>query len=150
MGLVEPAAPNFATYSPTAVEVRGDLASTLDFVTDDRVDLTRQATARESVAGPLAPVRSSTLGVEGRDLHVTAESEGRTLVVVPVEFSHRLELHEAHPGAGGGATLLRIDGLLTGIVFDRQVDAVLSFRIGPLQDQLCRWEDYREIKATLR
>ena len=149
-GLVELAAPNLATYSPTAVEVHSDLASTLDFVTDDRVDLTRQATARESVAGPLVPVRSSTLGVEGRDLHVTAESEGRTLVVVPVEFSHCLELHEARSGAGGSAALLRIDGLLTGIVFDRHVDAVLSFRIGPLHNQLCRWEDYREIKAMLR
>ena len=149
-GLVELAAPNLATYSPTTVEVRGNLASTLDFVMDDRVDLARQATAQANVAGPLVPARSSALLMEGRDLHVTAESDGRTLVIVPVEFSHCLELDEAHPATGGGATLLRIDGLLTGMVFDRHVDALLSFRIGPLHNPLCRWEDYRDSKAMLR
>ena len=149
-GLIELSAPNLATYSPTTVEVRGDLASMLDFMMDDRIDLARQATAPANVAGPLVPARSSALAMAGRDLHVTAESDGRTLVVVPLEFSHCIELHEEHPAVGGGATLIRIDGLLTGMVFDRHVDAVLSFRIGPLHDPLCRWEDYRDSKAMLR
>jgi hypothetical protein len=148
-GLVELTAPNLATYSPTILEVRSDLASILDFVMDDRIDLARQATAPVSVAGPLTPARSPTLSIEGRDLHVTAESDGRSLVIVPLEFSHCLELHEAQPSGGGEATLLRIDGLLTGLLFDRHVDAVLSFRIGPLHNPLCRWEDYRDIRAML-
>ena len=149
-GLVELASPNLATYSPTSVETRSDLASILDFITDERIDLARQATAPLGVAGPLTPARSSTLTMQGRDLHVVAESDGRTLVVVPLEFSRCLELHETHPVAGGGATLLRIDGLLTGIIFERRLDAVLSFRIGPLHNPRCRWEDYREFRAMLR
>jgi len=149
-GLIELPAPNLATYSPTTVETRGDLASILDFVADERIDLARQATAQVNVAGPLVQARSSTLSMKGKDLHVVAGSDGRTLVVVPLEFSHCLELHETHPEAGGGATLLRIDGLLTGILFGRHLDAVLSFRIGPLHNPRCRWEDYREIRAMLR
>jgi hypothetical protein len=81
---------------------------------------------------------------------VVAESDGRTLVVVPLEFSHCLELHGTHPQTGGGPTLLRIDGVLTGILFERRLDAVLSFRFGPLHNPRCRWEDYREIRAMLR
>jgi hypothetical protein len=148
-GLIELATPNLATYSPTVVDVRNDLTSTLDFVMDRGVDLTRQATARESVAGPLVPARSSRLVMQGRDLHLTAESEGRTLVVVPLEFSHCIELHETPRAAEAAPVLLRIDGLLAGIVFDRHLDAVLSFRIGPLHNPRCRWEDYRDIRAML-
>jgi hypothetical protein len=81
---------------------------------------------------------------------VVAESDGRSLVVVPVEFSHCIELHEAHPGEGNGPSLLRIDGLLTGIAFERHLDAVLSFRTGPLHNPVCRWVDYRDMKAMLQ
>jgi hypothetical protein len=59
-------------------------------------------------------------------------------------------LHEAHAGEPKGPSPFRIDGLLTGIVFERHLDAVLSFRIGPLHNPLCRWEDYREMKVMLQ
>jgi hypothetical protein len=39
--------------------------------------------------------------------------------------------------------------MLSGIVFEHKLDAVLSFRIGPLSNPLCRWRDYQEIKAVL-
>jgi hypothetical protein len=148
-GLIELPGPNLATFSPTAVETRNDLSSTLDFVADAGVDLSKQAVAREAIAGPLAPTRSSALAVADNDLHVTADSDGRSLVVVPVEFSHCLKLNETRPG-GAAPTLERIDGLLTGIVFERHLDAILSFRIGPLHNPLCRWHDYQDVKAMLR
>jgi hypothetical protein len=148
-GLIELPEPNLATYSPTSIEMRRDLSSMLDFVVDDSTDLSKQAVAQEQVAGPLTPVRSSALSMAGKDLRVVAESDGRSLIIVPVEFSHCLELNETHPTAGGGATVLRIDGLLTGIAFAHHLDAVLSFRIGPLRNPVCRWEDYRDLKALL-
>jgi hypothetical protein len=45
--------------------------------------------------------------------------------------------------------LLRTDGLLSGILFEHALDALLSFRIGPLSNPLCRWQDYQGIKAML-
>jgi hypothetical protein len=149
-GLIELSKPNLATYSPTSVETRRDLASTLDFVVDDGVDLSEQAVAQEEIGGPLVPVRYSALSMAEMDLHVVAESDGRSVVIVPLEFSHCIELHEAHAGEAKGLSLFRIDGLLTGIVFERHLDAVLSFRIGPLHNPLCRWEDYREMKVMLQ
>jgi hypothetical protein len=148
-GLIELPAPNLATYSPTAIETRDGLAATWDFIVDDGVDLSRQAVARDAIAGPLTAARSASLAMAGKDLHVTADSDGRSLVVVPVEFSHCLELNEA-PLAAVAATLHRIDGLLTGIVFEHHLDAVLSFRIGPQRNPLCRWHDYQDARAMLR
>jgi hypothetical protein len=148
-GLIELPEPNLATYSPTSVETRRDLSSMLDFVVDDSIDLSKQAVAQEHVPGPLTPVRSVALSMAGKDLRVVADSDGRSLIVVPVEFSHCLELIETPPEQGGGASALRIDGLLTGIVFAHHIDAVLSFRIGPLHNPTCRWADYRDLKALL-
>jgi hypothetical protein len=148
-GLIELPAPNLATYSPTAIETRNNLASTLDFVANDTVDLSRQAVAQDAIAGPLTPIRSASLSLAGKDLHVTADSDGRSLVVVPVEFSHCLNLNVTHP-ATVVPTLHRIDGLLAGIVFEHHLDAILSFRIGPLDNPLCRWHDYQDVRAMLR
>lgn len=148
-GLIELPEPNLATYSPTSIETRDDLSSMLDFVVDDSVDLSKQAVAQEQVPGPLTPVRSVALSTAGKDLRVAADGDGRSLIIVPVEFSHCLELIETPPRQESGATVLRIDGLLTGIVFTHHIDAVLSFRIGPLHNPACRWADYRDLKALI-
>jgi hypothetical protein len=148
-GLIELPGPNLATYSPTSIETRRDLVSMLDFIVDDKVDLSREAVAQDPIDGSLVPARSSALSMMGRDLRVTAESDGRSLIVVPLEFSHCLEMHDAHPEAEARPALSRIDGLLTGIVFEHHLDAVLSFRIGPLHNPTCRWQDYRDLRALL-
>jgi hypothetical protein len=149
-GLIELPEPNLATYSPTSIETRRELASALDFVADDGVDLTKRAVTASPVVGALVPVQSSALAMADEDLHIMAESAGRSLVVVPVEFSHCLELHEPRPGSGTDAVLFRVDGVLTGILFEHDLDAVLSFRIGPLHNPLCRWQDYQDLRAMLR
>jgi hypothetical protein len=148
-GLIELPEPNLASYSPTSIETRRDLTSALDFVADDSVDLTKRAVTASPVIGALVPAQSSALAMANEDLHVVAKSAGRSLVVVPVEFSHCMELHELGLGTGTGAVLLRVDGVLTGIVFEHDLDAVLSFRIGPLHNPLCRWQDYEDLRAML-
>jgi hypothetical protein len=149
-GLIELPEPNLATYSPTSIETRRDLASALDFVVDDSVDLTKRAVTPSPVVGELVPVQSSASTMANEDLHIVAKSAGRSLVIVPVEFSHCMELHESRLGTSTGAALLRVDGVLTGIVFEHDLDAVLSFRIGPLHNPLCRWQDYQDLRAMLR
>ena len=105
-GLIELPEPNLATYSPTSIETRRDLTSALDFVADDSVDLTKRAVTASPVVGALVPVQSSALAMANEDLHIVAKSAGRSLVIVPVEFSHCMELHEMRLGTGTGAALL--------------------------------------------
>jgi hypothetical protein len=150
-GLYELSAPNLASYSATAAEVRRGLAETLDFVADDFVDLTKAAVVHEEIGGPLTPVASSSLSMSGGDLHVVAKSAGRSLLIVPVEFSHCMELQDKRTGSGGPKVrLVRADGVLTGVVFERELDAVLAFRTGPLHSPTCRWKDYQELQTMLR
>jgi hypothetical protein len=150
-GLFELPDANLATYSPTSIEVRGSLASTLDFVADDGVDLAKSAVVREGIGGLLVPAESSSLTMSGGDLHVTAQSAGRSLLIVPLEFSYCIEVEDRHAGPDATQpTLVRVDGLLTGVVFERDLDAVLAFRTGPLRNPTCRWQDYQDVRTMLR
>ncbi len=149
--LLELAAPNLATYSPTTIEIGHNLASALDFIMDDSIDLTKSAMVGEEIGGPLTPLQSSSLSMTGGDLHIVARSDGHSLVIVPLEFSQCIELRINPVGPETSwVKLLRVDGILTGIVFEHRLDAVLAFRTGPLNDPLCRWHDYQDAKAMLR
>jgi hypothetical protein len=150
-GLFELPDANLATYSPTSIEVRGSLASTFDFVSDDSVDLAKAAVVREEIGGLLVPAQSSSLTMSGGDLRVTARSAGRSLLIVPLEFSHCIGVEDRRTGANGaGPALVRVDGLLTGVVFERDLDAVLAFRTGPFLNPTCRWQDYQDVRTMLR
>ena len=151
LDLLELPNPNLATFSPTSVSVRQGLASALSFVADPSVDLSRAAVTTSAVPGPLVPLQSSSLSTEDGDLHVTANSAGRSLVVVPLEFSHCVELSEQRLGLSTpAAQMIRVDANLTGIVFEHSLDATLAFHFGPLHSPMCRWQDYQELKALTR
>lgn len=149
--LFELAVPNLRGYSPTILNVRQDFASTVDIIVDDRVDLTKHAVVKIQIAESLTQAEGATLAVVGSDLHVRAHSTGRSLIVVPLEYSHCLEVRFARSDLPRDkATLHRVDGVLTGILFEHELDIILEFRTGPLRNQLCRLDDYHDLKAMLR
>jgi hypothetical protein len=145
--LSELAAPNLGTYAPTVIEHQQDIGAALDRVAEEGFDPATVAVASDDIPEPLVPAEKAALYFSGKDLRIVASSSGRTLIVVPREYSHCLELYAA---ASSNASLHRIDGLLTGVLFERQLDAVLAFRIGPLHNPTCRYRDYRDFKAFYR
>jgi hypothetical protein len=145
--LSELPAPNLGTYTPTMIEHQSDIGAALRRVADESLDPVTIAVATDDIPEKLVPAEKAVLYFSGKDLRVVATSPGRTLIVVPREYSHCLELRAA---ASSNATLHRIDGLLTGVLFERQLDAILSFRIGPLHNPTCRYQDYRDFTAVLR
>jgi hypothetical protein len=147
--LLELSQPNLATYSPTQLETHPGLAATLGFIANEKVDLSKQAATQKPIDDTLVALTSSSLSMINGDFHVMAKSSGRSLLAVPVEYSHCLALRQTRAGKAPSPEMFRIDGLLTGILFERGLDAVLSFRIGPLTNPVCRWRDYEEIKAMM-
>jgi hypothetical protein len=146
IGLSELTAPNLGTYTPTVIEHQGNIGAALERVADEGFDPKTTAVASDDIPEDLVPAEKAALYFSGKDLRVVATSPGRTLIVVPREYSHCLELRVA---ASSHASLHRIDGLLTGVLFERQLDAVLAFRIGPLHNPTCRYQDYRDFKAAV-
>jgi hypothetical protein len=137
--------PNLASYSPTMLEVRQTMDAMLHVVASPDTDLTRQGVLQSEIADPLVAADETGLSLSGGDLRLIAHSRGRSLVVVPLEYSHCIEMQ--YVNSTGPATLLRVDGLLTGVLFDREIDALLRFRIGPLSNPLCRYRDRSDLRS---
>lgn len=146
--LFQLAAPNIHGYSPTELDIRADFSSMLDFVLDERVDLTKRAIVQTKIAETLKPATTTTLTITGGDLHVRAQSAGQSLIVVPFEYSHCLVVRSTSATSDlMKPTLHRVNGLLTGILFDKDLDIYIEFRTSPLRNVTCRFDDYLEFKA---
>jgi len=142
--------PTTFIYSPVFTEARNDLDSILDFVMDENVDLTQSALVGRKIDGSLVPLQSSSMSMVNEDIRINARSAGLSLVVVPLEFSNCIELSDEPSVASSSKPyLLRVNGLLTGVVFDRALNARLAFRTGPLHNASCRWRDYQDFLGML-
>jgi hypothetical protein len=139
--LEELPAPNLGTYTPTIIEHAPSISQMIDRVAAADFDPATSAVTAGDLSQPLVPAKEIALYFSGGDVRVTGTSSGQTLVVIPREYSHCLELI---PNGPGTASLHRVDGVLTGVLFDRKVDAVVAFRIGPFHNPTCRYEDFRD------
>lgn len=66
-------------------------------------------------------------------------SPGRSLLVLPFEYSHCLKI----TAAGGRAQLMPVNLQQTGLLFENSVEAEIIYRFGLFQESRCRGEDIR-------
>jgi hypothetical protein len=76
---------------------------------------------------------------------VRAHSTATSLLVLPFEFSKCLSLHRQKLGAS--VRLVRTDLLLTGVLFEGDLDATLSYFTGPFSNSRCRLEDLADMRS---
>lgn len=75
---------------------------------------------------------------------ISASSPGQSLLVVPMLFSHCLSFYADASGAGPGeaeATLMRVNAIQTGILFEGQLKGELRYFTGPFDGSGCRLQD---------
>jgi len=78
------------------------------------------------------------------DIQLTAKSSGVTLLVLPIEYSHCLRLRS--DGADRDAKLIPVNGVLTGLLFNRTVSTTITYRTGPLTNPNCRVQDLQDFR----
>jgi len=136
---------NVGNYSPTTVFIAKTMAKTFrimrlnDFSTSTDVVLKRDLDAK------LVPVNKSRLTIINGDLLVEAESNGVSLIILPLEFSSCLNFSQNSDSSNFlGAQLA--DGLLTAVVFDKNLDLNIKFRSGLFGNSGCRLEDLKNFR----
>ncbi|HWR97338.1 MAG TPA: hypothetical protein VN317_02870, partial [Candidatus Methanoperedens sp.] len=92
----------------------------------------------------LRPAISSRISVEKGAWRIRAQSDGWTLLVLPIEFSRCMDVV---PATGVAPRVLRTDIALTGLLFEREADVRLVNRIGPFAHPRCRLRDFRDFRA---
>src|SRR5262249_33427098 len=97
---------NTQGYSPTELMVEPDWNKALDAVEKHAGELGTIVVADRAVAGPLLSAKQSRIVVQGSTLHVTASSSGRSVLVLPFEFSNCVVIR----GEAPGLQVFRADG----------------------------------------
>ena len=92
--------------------------------------------------GGLVGTSESGVVFDGVSLRVTASSKGRSVLLLPLEYSRCLDVRAR---TGRSPQLFRADLLLTGIVFSMTLDAEVRLREGPFVDPTCRLRDLRDL-----
>jgi len=132
---------NVGQYSPIKAITITSAAQALAAMSQPSFDPEREVVtevqlSNELVPGKLVFIKTNT----GPSLHVRAESTGRSILVLPFEFSHCLRLHTDGPAR---ARLIPVNLQQVGFLFEGVVDGSITYSFGPFEQPGCRREDLR-------
>jgi hypothetical protein len=143
--LYEIAKPNLGNYSPIAVRNIATAPEIIARLAEPTFDPTREIIANvPGEVNGLEPARNARLIFDGGSLRLQADSDGRSILLVPLEFSRCLEataLDTEKP------LLFRANLVETGIFFSGRLDSTLSLRTGPFLNPACRLWDFFDARA---
>jgi hypothetical protein len=130
---------NLGQFSPTEVSQKEDASSVLAALADTASDLSHTVFGVVPVSGPLRKADMESVTIIRDGYRIRASSEGLSMLLLPFEFSHCLNVVDRT--AGPAPRVFRADLLLTGVLFDRRLDSDIVFRAGPGFGALCRLQD---------
>ena len=140
--LYELADVNLGQFNPTQVKIANNAADALALLSDTTIDLGRTAIATEVVGQGFTKAVLKRFAVEKGHYRVAAKSEGKAILVLPVEYSRCLSV--SNLSSGPAPKLFRANLLLTGIVFEDTLDANIAFFTGPFRNSRCRLDDLKD------
>ena len=140
---------NLGHYSPTSVVQARDAAGILKALGSPDLDPTRTVITHEPVPQPLVEAQLQEFSVDRGVTRIRATSSGRSLLLLPIEYSKCLTIANAAVDASSTPTarLLRADLVLTGLLFETAVDVTIHYFTGPFFNSTCRLKDRRELEA---
>lgn len=136
---------NVGNYSPTTVFIANTMAETFRIMRLNDFSASTDVVLMRDLDAKLVPVNKSRLTIINGDLLVEAESNGVSLIILPLEFSSCLNFSQNSDSSYFlGAQLA--DGLLTAVVFDKNLDLNIKFRSGLFGNSGCRLEDLQNFR----
>ena len=90
---------------------------------------------------PLLPARQVELVYTKQGFHLTAISDGHSVLVLPAQYSHCWSVE-----GSGNPALFRADAMQLGVSFSGKLDARLVFRLGPILAGQCRVDDLHDME----
>lgn len=139
--LIELPDPNLGNYSPTEVEKAADFPAGLRLMHAPGFDGRRTVVVDEPLSGPFQQATNSTLVYEKYGFHVTADSSGQSIVVLPVQYSHCWRT-----GSDPQVHLFRANIMQLGLAFSGHLDARLVFHYGPVLAGECKVKDLHDME----
>ena len=134
--LIELPRPNLGNYSPTRVVLAQSPADMTVAIT--KIEDLTQTVVLDADPGELSVATDMALYHRSKGYHVSAHGGERSMIVLPVQFSHCLS-------APAGIRLVKADLLLTGVIFSGSIDADIDFDYGMFSPG-CRFDDMKDAR----
>jgi hypothetical protein len=145
--LYELDSPNLGTYSPTTIIVAATAREAMHHLGRDGFDFAKVAVAEASLPAPLLPASSARLRYDRDCLRVDASSAETSVLLLPLQYSHCLEMTvQEATGPGAGPSLVRLNVMQTGLVFSGTVRVKIRFASGPCRNPFGRLYDYLDMR----
>jgi hypothetical protein len=130
--------PNLGNYSPTEAVKKETAQDIVVALNNPDFDFRHQVVLSAEISTPLIPARAVQLRVIRGGLHVTGQSDGTSLILLPQQFSHCLQPHDVR------AHLVRANLMMTALTFSGNVDTDITFDYG-LFSPGCRRTDLADM-----
>jgi hypothetical protein len=132
--------PNLGDYSPTEVDEVDTFRGGLRAMHEGGFDGSRRVLTDSHLSGPFVPATNAALTYEKYGFHLTADSAGRSILVLPVQYSHCWT-----ESGTGESQLFRANLMQLAVAFKGHLDTRLVFRFGPILAGECRVTDLEDM-----
>jgi hypothetical protein len=128
---------NLGGFSPTSFEIYKNIAEFTRTIRGSQTDFRKTALVEAPIAGPLLPASLKELCFEkGPEIRIEAQSEGQSLLVLPLDFSYCLQF-----AGSGNPKIIPVNLSCTGLLFDRKLKGRIKFKFSPFDNLKNRKKD---------
>ncbi|MFM7826402.1 MAG: hypothetical protein ACKO82_02110 [Acidimicrobiaceae bacterium] len=143
--LIDLGTPNLGTYSPISVGSADSLTTTFELIDNGSFDATKRIVIEGSAPTDLVAANLTKFQILDGDVFVSAKSPGRSMILLPIEFSNCLSIDSKGEGIAE-AKIVRANGFLTALTFDKEFAAIIKLRTGLFDNPSCRNQDLKEFR----
>ena len=137
---------NIGDYSPTNFFTVDTLTETFEVMDRGDFSLFDDVVVYEPIVSDLVKADTSKLTLEGGDLRIVAKSRGKSLLILPLEFSNCFAFKSNDKGSGF-IDAFRVNGILTGLLFEKNLTVTAHIRYGIFSNSGCRLKDLEDYKV---
>lgn len=139
--------PNVGNYSPVATIVSTSAKEMLQIMGRPDFDFRKTAVVERKIPSGMVRAIETELFIENGSLVFHGTSGGRSLVILPFEYSNCLVTRRLARDQGNPFELLRVNSQQIGVLFERAVDIRITFEYGPFNNPHCRRRDAADWKS---
>jgi hypothetical protein len=137
--LYELSEPNLGNYSPTEIMRVKGATEMLAVMRRSDFDGKRMVVTDADIAAHFAPARAASMTLIEGGLALRAESDGDSILVLPVQYSHCWTAKQDEQ-----ITLFRANLMQLGVRFSGRLSSEIKFTFGPFWNSYCRRQDARD------
>jgi hypothetical protein len=139
--LYEVSRPNLGNYSPVDIQAEPGLENLKASLTNDPAFLSTRAYVQSPIEGAFVAAVDGKMNFEKGGLHVAASSSGRSLLLLPLQFSHCLTVSDPN------VKISRANVLFTLVQFEGRLDADLRWQFNFWRHGSCRMQDVADLRS---